>query len=295
VLCIVSMFSISCTQEEQTPFDIQGHRGCRGLYPENTIKGFLKAVDIGVTTLEMDVVISKDGQVVLSHEPFLSQEICYDSIGAEIPDSMAKAYNLYQMNYVEITKCDCGSKPHDRFPDQVNIVAHKPLLKDVIKEVEAHIKEHNLNPVAYNIETKCTPAGDDIYHPQPAAFVEFLMEVVEAGGIKPRVIIQSFDPRTLHYMIQKYPSVDIALLIEEDPNFEKTIEAFGAIPNIYSPELSLVNEELMKFAKENGMKVIPWTANDRISMDALLSLGVDGIITDYPDRLVDVLRIRDAN
>ena len=276
-------------------FDIQGHRGCRGLYPENTIKGFLKAIEIGVTTLEMDVVISKDGQVLLSHEPFLSPEICYDSIGAEIPDSMAIAHNLYQMDYEDIIKCDCGSKPHDRFPDQINMVAHKPLLKDVIKEVEAYIKEHNLNPVAYNIETKCTPEGDDIYHPRPAEFVELLMGVVKECAIESRVIIQSFDPRSLQYVIEKYPTVEIALLIEEDPDFEKNIEAFGSIPNIYSPNFFLVNKELMEFAKENGMKVIPWTANDRTSMGELLSLGVDGIITDYPDRLVDVLRIRNAN
>ena len=276
-------------------FDIQGHRGCRGLYPENTIKGFLKAVDLGVTTLEMDVVISKDKKVLLSHEPFLSQEICYDSTGAEIPDSMARAYNLYQMTYEEISKCDCGSKPHGGFPDQVNIVSHKPLLKDVIREVEAYTKENGLPPVSYNIETKCSPEGDDIFHPKPAEFVDLLMEVVEVCGIKSRLIVQSFDVRTLHYVLEAYPATTIALLIEDNPDFEYNLQKFGSIPDIYSPNYFLVSKELMEFARDNNMKVIPWTSNDRTSMGELLVLGVDGIITDYPNQLVDVLRIHKIN
>lgn len=295
-LAVVSLFLYSCSNKESmSSFDIQGHRGCRGLYPENTIKGFLKAIDHGVTTLEMDVVISKDKKVLLSHEPFLSQEICYDSIGAEIPDSMVLAYNLYQMTYEEISRCDCGSKPHGRFPDQVNIVSHKPLLKDVIREVEAYTKENGLPPVSYNIETKCSPEGDDIFHPKPAEFVDLLMEVVEGCGIKSRLIVQSFDDRTLHYVMEAYAATTIALLIEDNPDFEYTLEQFGSIPNIYSPHYSLVSKDLMDFAKDNDMKVIPWTCNDRTSMDELLALGVDGIITDYPNQLVDVLRIRNAN
>jgi glycerophosphoryl diester phosphodiesterase len=265
------------------------------LYPENTIKGFLKAVDLGVTTLEMDVVITRDKKVLLSHEPFLSQEICYDSIGAEIPDSMALAYNLYQMTYEEISRCDCGSKPHGRFPDQVNNVSHKPLLKDVIRKVEAYTKENGLPPVSYNIETKCGPEGDDIYHPKPVEFVDLLMGVVGECGISSRLIVQSFDDRTLHYVMEAYPAITIALLIEDNPDFEANLEKFGSIPNIYSPNYLLVNKELMEFAGDNSMKVIPWTANDRTSMSALLELGVDGIITDYPNQLVDVLRIHQAN
>ena len=93
---LISLLYISCSSEEEEVafFDIQGHRGCRGLYPENTIKGFKKAIDYGVTTLEMDVVISKDKKVVLSHEPFMSHEICYDSLGAEIAESAERSLNI---------------------------------------------------------------------------------------------------------------------------------------------------------------------------------------------------------
>jgi len=293
---VISLLFLSCSdQDSLSSFDIQGHRGCRGLYPENTIKGFLKAVDLGVTTLEMDVVITRDKKVLLSHEPFLSQEICYDSIGAKIPDSMERSYNLYQMTYEEISTCDCGSKPHGRFPDQVNIVSHKPLLKDVIKAVEAYTQDNNLPPIAYNIETKCSPEGDGVYHPKPVAFVDLLMGVVGECGISSRLIVQSFDPRTLHYVMEAYPETTIALLIESNPDFEHNLEQFGSIPDIYSPNYFLVNRELMEFARDNNMKVIPWTSNDRTSMGQLLGLGVDGIITDYPNQLVDVLRIHKAN
>ena len=122
-------------------FDIQGHRGCRGLLPENSIVAMKKAVDLGVTTLELDVVISADHQVLLSHEPFLSHEICLDSNGNEIYENNEKSYNLYKMNYDEIRKCDCGSKIHPRFLSQEKVKTYKPLLSEMIDSVENYIQK----------------------------------------------------------------------------------------------------------------------------------------------------------
>ena len=110
--CIIAQTSSS--------LDIQGHRGCRGLLPENTIPAFLKAIELGATTLELDVVISKDKQVVVSHDPYLSHMICLNAKGEAISEEEEKEYNLYKMSYAEIAQCDCGSQPHPGFPEQEN-------------------------------------------------------------------------------------------------------------------------------------------------------------------------------
>ena len=273
-----------CSTNAEENIDIQGHRGCRGLMPENTIPGFIKAIELGVTTLEMDVVISKDKKVVVSHEPFLSHEICLTPDGKEISEEDEKSYNLFQMTYEEIEKCDCGTKIHPRFPDQEKLAVHKPLLSDVIDAVEKTIIENSLQLVRYNIETKYTPEGDGIFHPMPEEFVDLLLKVLNEKGILDRTIIQSFDISPLQIIKEKDPKLKLALLVENTYSPEENIKNLGFIPDVYSPYYLLVNEDLIKYARENNMKVIPWTINDKEDMKKLLEMGVDGIITDYPDR-----------
>ena len=156
-------------------FDKQGHRGCRGLMPENTIPAMLYAIDLGVTTLEMDVVISKDGKIVLSHEPFFNHEISTKPDGTYIEESEEKNYNIYQMNYDEVKTLDVGLKPHPRFPHQQKMKAHKPLLSDLVDSLNENMKTRRRGLFYYNIETKTNPATDNIFHPGPEEFVEKLM------------------------------------------------------------------------------------------------------------------------
>ncbi len=276
--------------DKPTTLDIQGHRGCRGLMPENTIPAFLKALDLGVTTLEMDVVITKDQQVILSHEPFLSHEICQTADGREITEETEQSYNLYHMAYQDVQKCDCGSKPHARFQQQQKMVAYKPLLSAVIDSVEAYLKKHKRQPVQYNIETKSDPAGDGIFHPAPGKFVELLMAVIQKKGIQNRTIVQSFDGRTLQVIRKKHPKMKLALLIENTLDPEENIRLLGFIPTIYSPDFNLVNQGLMQYAQQQGMKIIPWTANEPADIQRLLNFKVDGIISDYPDRVIQLVK-----
>jgi len=261
-------------------FDYQGHRGCRGLMPENTIPAFLKAIDLHVTTLEMDVVITKDQQVILSHEPFFNHEITTKPDGSFIEEKEERNYNIYQMTYAEIQRYDVGLKPHPRFPHQQKVAVKKPLLSDVIDTVEAL-----RSSMFYNIETKTKPATDGIFHPQPDVFVNLLMDVIKSKHIQNRVIIQSFDVRTLQYLHLKYPNIRTALLIEDFDKkaFDTQLKDLGFVPTIYSPEQSLVTEELVKKCKNLGVKLIPWTVNDANKIDSLKAMGVDGIISDYPN------------
>ena len=266
--------------------DIQGHRGCRGLMPENTITAMIKAVEIGVSTLEMDVVISKDKMVLLSHEPFLSHEICLTPDGQQILEKDERSYNLYEMNYEEIKLCDCGTKIHPRFPGQEKLAVYKPLLAEVIDTVEQYLLAHSLPPVWYNIETKCSPDGDGVFHPEPKEFIALLLDVLKDKNILDRTIIQSFDVRPLKVVKIKFPNIKLALLVEDIQSPAENIKKLGFIPDVYSPYYLLVNDELMKYAQKNKIKVIPWTVNDTNDMKRLIELGVDGIITDYPDRAI---------
>ena len=274
----------------QPVFDVQGHRGSRGLMPENSIPAFIHAIDLGVTTLEMDVVITQDSQVVVSHEPFMSNVICTDPDGHEMLEGDGDLHNIYQMTYEEVAQYDCGNKNHPDFPLQKKLSVAKPLLSEVIHEVENYLEANNLPPVNYNIETKSSQKGDNVYHPEPARFVDLLYRVIDSQGVNERTTIQSFDERTLQYAHQAYPKMSLVILVEEEKNAAKIVELLGFTPEVYSPYHLLVDAATVDFAHENGMKIIPWTVNEEVDIQKMLALGVDGIISDYPNRVIEAVR-----
>ncbi len=294
VICLIFL-STACTtsskksmpenqESNKTAFDLQGHRGARGLYPENSIPGFLHALDLGVTTLELDVCVSKDSQLIVSHEPWFSHEICLDPNGNPILQSNEKEHNLYQLTAKEIATYDCGTKPHPRFPGQKKLRVHKPTLQEMVVAVEAKIKTDSLDPVYYNIETKSTSDGDGRFHPKPKTFSGLLYEELKKLGILERSIVQSFDVRTLQAMREIDTTLTLALLVENKEGLEQNLARLGFVPEIYSPYYKLVTEDLVKSCHAKQMKIIPWTVNTPEDMKHLKNLGVDGLITDYPDQ-----------
>lgn len=266
-------------------FDWQGHRGCRGLMPENTIPAMLHAVDLGVTTLEMDAVITTERQVILSHEPFFNHQITTKPNGSFVKESEEKNFRIFGMTYQEVSQFDVGMKAHPRFSQQKKMKAVKPRLSDVIDSVEAYTTAKKLPAKFYNIETKSQAATDNVFHPAPAEFIELIMKVIKEKNIGARTIIQSFDVRTLQYLHKNYPRIKTALLVENFDSLQENISRLGFTPSIYSPEYALVNPLLIKQCKEMGMRIIPWTVNDVTKMKELKEMGVNGIITDYPDRI----------
>jgi glycerophosphoryl diester phosphodiesterase len=266
-------------------FDKQAHRGGRGVIPENTIPAMLNALSLGATTLEMDVCISKDKKVFLSHEAFFNHEITTKPDGGFIDEKEEKSFNMYQMNYADIVKYDVGLKPHPRFPDQQKMKAVKPLLSDVFKAVKEDMITRRRPMPFYNIETKCLPETDNKYHPAPAEFVELLMKEIKDNSMEDFVIIQSFDFRTLQYLHQHYPNIKTAMLVEavSKSSFRKQMKDIGFTPTIYSPEFVMVIPELIKDCHDLNMKIIPWTVNDKEKIKEFKKMGVDGIITDYPN------------
>jgi glycerophosphoryl diester phosphodiesterase len=282
-ICILP--AITSMAQIYTPkFDVQGHRGARGLRPENTIPGFITALDSGVMTVEMDAVITRDKQVILSHEPWISASICLDTAGNTFTQKDEKKYNLYEMTYAAITRFDCGMKINENFPGQQKMAVHKPLLGDVLVAVETHIKGVSLYEVDYNIEIKSTPDGDKKLHPAVEEYSDLVYNVINEYIPLDRVVIQSFDFRVLRYWHKKYPGVRLAALVENTKSAEANLADLGFTPSIYSPYFKLLTKEKVDALHQRRIRVIPWTVNETSDMLSLKGMGVDGFITDYPDR-----------
>lgn len=267
-------------------FDTEAHRGGRGLMPENTIPAMLNAIDIGVTTLEMDTHITRDSLVVLSHDDYINPLFTQTAEGENIPEKDAKKYVLYQMGYAELRKFDVGSKLYANYPQQRKLKAHIPLLADVIDSVQTYLKDQNKAQAFYNIETKLSPEGDNRFHPGPETFVKLLMDVIEQKKIAPWVIIQSFDKRTLQVLSKKYPGIKTSYLISNEKSLDENLNELGFKPSIYSPAYKLVTAGLVRECHARGIKIVPWTVNTAEEINTLKALGVDGIISDYPNLLV---------
>ena len=176
------------------------------------------------------------------------------------------------------------------FPLQQKMAATKPLLADVIDSVNQKMKTAKRPPLFYNIETKSNPEFDAVFQPKPSEFIELLMTVIKEKGIEDYVIIQSFDIRTLQYLHTTYPMIKTALLIEDfdKRSFTEQIKNLGFTPTIYSPAYQLVNADLVKACHKQQVKIIPWTVNDLPTIMKLKVLGVDGLISDFPNLFNEV-------
>ncbi|GAA3785625.1 glycerophosphodiester phosphodiesterase family protein [Corallibacter vietnamensis] len=282
ILLTLVIIMISCS--EKKTIGVQGHRGCRGLLPENTLPAFAKAIELGVQTLELDLAISKDKKVVVSHEPFMSRFYCLKPNGDKITISQDKVFNFYQMPYDSIKQFDCGSMQHPRFPKQKNTNAFKPLLQDVF------IKSDSLNPdIKYNIEIKASPEYDHVYTPAPKEYVALVLQVIQDNGVFDRCNLQSFDVRILEEIKKQAPTMKQALLVDENENIDEKLTSLSFKPEIISPYFELLNKTSVKHYQDLGFQVIPWTVNEISDMQTMINYKVNSIITDYPDRLLGLL------
>jgi glycerophosphoryl diester phosphodiesterase len=266
--------------------DWQGHRGARGLYPENTIGAMEEALKFPITTLEFDVVLSKNLEIIVSHEPWMSEEICLDKDGKRFK---GKIHNIFRMTYEEIATYDCGSIPHPRFPEQKNISTGKPTLEKLLQVTEELLAKLNRTNLSYNIEIKSTPEDERAgYQPGVNVFSDTVIKFLKSKLPVERFTIQSFDWRVLKYIHKNYPDVRLVALIEKKITPEKNLKDLGFNPFVFSPYYKDLSKEHVQFFHDKGIKVIPWTVNGPKEMEAMIALGVDGIITDYPDRISQI-------
>ncbi len=267
----------------QPAFDLQGHRGCRGLMPENTIPAFLKAIELGVQTLEMDIVISRDSQIVVSHEPWMSHVICSHPDGTPVLKSEEKKLNLYQMDYADIRQFDCGMRFYATFPDQQKIKTVKPTLKEVVQAVEKFAGDHGSPSPKFNIEIKSERKDYHIFQPQPKEFVKLALDEIDRLGIEDRSTIQSFDVNVLELLHkQTNRKYSISYLVSSGRKLKTSLHKISFIPEVFSPKYQLVSQQMVRDCHDSGIRIIPWTINDPLAMNQLKAWGCDGGITDFP-------------
>ncbi len=282
---ILSFFVVMSCENTNKLIDVQGHRGCRGLLPENTIEAFKKAIELGVHTLEMDVAITKYNEIVVSHEPYMNSVICLKPSGDEISKEEEKQFNLYKMSFEYIKTFDCGTKYHPNYPNQQKLATHKPLLSDVIVSAEKKNKH-----IKYNIELKAKPEYDTIFTPEPREFVSLVIMLLKKHDVLSKTNLQSFDLRILEEIKKQNNNIEVALLVEEDEDINTKLSQLSYKPEIISPYFKLLSQKSIQNYQENGYKIIPWTVNTIEDMQLLINYKVDGIITDYPDRLLELLK-----
>ena len=293
-------------------FDLQAHRGGRGLWPENTLASFAGALSLGVDTLELDCAVTKDGVVVISHDPLLNPEITRDGSGKFLETHGPSFFSLTwaELQRYDVGRMKPGTKYAEGFPDQKPVDGLRiPRLADVF----ALVKKSGNTHVRFNIETKITPEKpDETLGPQ--AFAEAVVKVVREAKMEKRASIQSFDWRTLAVVQKMAPEIETVALTTQRPNggnvqvgapgpspslggldvddfggsVPKVVKASGA--RVWSPNYGDFGAAQVEEAHGLGLKVIPWTINEATDMEKFIDMGVDGIITDRPDRLREVLK-----
>jgi glycerophosphoryl diester phosphodiesterase len=281
---------VNFSSTASTP-EVHGHRGCRGLRPENTLPAFLYALELGVDVLELDVIISQDNQVVVSHEPWLAAHTCLDAQGKRIPPAEEKQHNLYQLPYAAIRQSDCGLLKHPDFPEQQPVPAYKPLLREVLAIVEAQAQKLGRPPISYSVEIKSSANDDGLFQPAPARFLELVMAELRAAQLLARTTLLSFDVRILRLAHQYHPAQPCCLLVEDKIPWVDSVRALGFVPTVFGPDFTTASGSAVQQlrAAYPQLRLVPWTVNEPADMKRLYQWGVDGITTDYPDRLLQLL------
>jgi len=289
-------------------FDLQGHRGARGLAPENTLAAFERALEIGVTTLETDLHLSADGLLVLSHDPRMSADLARDAQGEWLkpPGPLLRELTLAQIQAYDVGRLQPGTAYARGFPSQQPVDGQRiPTLAALFQKV----RELGADGVRFNIEIKMNPLRPE-ETPSFEQIVDALLALVKQAGMEGRVTVQGFDWRALQRIQQRAPGLPTAYLSAQTPRFNTIADGawtagfrlaeHGTLPKmvkaaggtIWSPNSYDLSARLVEEAHALGLRVIPWTVNESADMERLIGWGVDGLITDYPDRARAVMRAR---
>lgn len=257
-----------------TPIQVHGHRGARAVLPENTLPAFEYAIEQGVDAIEMDIAVTRDDVLVVSHDPVLNPTICRSPGGSRV---------IRELSFAELRLWDCGSLVNPRFPRQ------KPVPSARVPALDEVLALAGRGSFLFNIEAKLFPDHPELT-PEPERFAELLLDAIDRHHLRRRVIVQSFDFRILIAMKQLAPDIRLAALVEDESHGDFVSAARSARAQIIAPLKAMVAPAKVAAAHQAGLPVIPWTANTAEEWSALIEAGVDGIISDDPAALIAYLR-----
>jgi glycerophosphoryl diester phosphodiesterase len=285
IFCLVLVFGLS-SEALAKRIEVQGHRGARAVRPENTLAAFDYALKIGVDVIELDTVVSKDNIVVVSHDPYVNWSICFFRHGKKGSGKLA----FRSMTLAQIKKLDCGSRKNPKYPKQKPVRKQSIPTLDEVFEMVKNSKHPAAKTVRFNIETKILPAFQSLF-PKPERFASLMIKTIRRHKMTERCVVQSFDPRTLIEIKKQAPTLKTAALFEgmqlDLPGLVDKLQV-----NIISPHFGWITKADVQKMREKNVKVIPWTANSPNIWDALIEIGVDGIITDDPQALISHLKTK---
>lgn len=277
ILLVLFSCPMMCQMADQTKVLVHGHRGARARRPENTIPAFEYAIQQGVDALEMDMAVTRDNVIVISHDPILHGPVCTGPKESAV---------IHQLTLAEVRQWDCGAVQNPRFATQRTVPSTR---MPTLDEVFLLAPRGNFD---YNIETKSF-VDNPQYTPPPEEFVRLVLEKIRKYKLEKRIILQSFDFRTLVAMKKVAPEIRLSALTETDQRDFPAIAA-KARAGIISPEFHLVTAAKVAVAHAAGLQVVPWTANTPADWERLIQAKVDAIITDDPEDLIAYLKKHSA-
>ncbi|MDB5036588.1 MAG: hypothetical protein JWQ35_116 [Bacteriovoracaceae bacterium] len=283
------------TESNMKKIEVQGHRGARARAPENTLPAFQHALEIGADGIELDMAVTKDQVIVISHNPFISREICLDQNGSRLSDQPL----IHSLTLAEVKSYDCGTIQNSKFPNQVPVPKTKiPTLEEVFSLVQ-NSPLPAAKTLRFNIETKIYSKHPK-YTVDPKTFTDLAIKAFKESGFIDRIILESFDPRTLVLAKEQEPTLKTSLLVDHNvwskirvpffhPNLLSRAKRFGV--DIISPNYELIvdHPEIVDKLQKSGIQVFPWTVNDPNAWNKLIAMKVDGIITDDPAMLLKTM------
>ena len=253
----------------QSEYKIFGHRGCRGLYPENTIVGFQKAIKMGVDGIEFDIVANKNLQLIISHEPYVDTSYCISNLNQE------HSLNIFEMSLDEIKKIDCGSKYNDKFPGQIKKKEQKP----TFKELEKKLKNYKGDLL---FEIKCHPDYVNKNFPDYPTYARTIIDETKNSPLLKNIIFMSFDWRILNELYNLNSSSKY-IFLSEKKDFTNDLNFLNFKPFALGLDYKIISKSIINSAHDNNQLIYAWTVNSFEIFKNLTEINADGIITDYPD------------
>ena len=280
-------------QQRKYVVDVQAHRGGMGLFPEESLEAMLNAVDLGVNTLEMDLCVTQDKKVILSHDKYFSHRFTTRPDGTPVMEGEPREY-FWHMPYDSVARYDVGLRQNPDMPEQKTVATPKRLLADVVAAVEAYTKARGLSPMHYNIEIKCDPdqaggiEGRD--WPEYHEVLDICIAALDALNLGDRLIIQTFDTRSLNYINERYPGHRLSYLIGGGSGtYEQIMSRLNFTPEWFSPAWTIMDQSMVDRAHADGMKIVTWTVDEKEQMRRVIDMGVEAVISNYPNCLLEVV------